>query len=362
MAKEKVSANQFFSLLYLSLLSTVFMYLSSSKVKIAQADSLLRPFVFVLLSFVVFVPVCLILRRCIDLKNKRQYISKSVFLRITAVLYALIYMLGIIKASARFDLFVSSELFPDSDMTIFLVAIIFACALLSTLGLGALSRSAGIFTVLVCVSTAIVMISLRGEIDFLNFTPLFENGAVEFMQEGMMFAVQATEIGTIIMFLPDIDGNVKKSFALWTILGAASFSLIFFFVVGSLGAFADTQLFPTYAAVSLASFGLLERIDALETAVWIMCVVEKISFFFLIVVKALRYALGEKYKNFILITVTATASFIISAISYDIGFFAFLSADAVSVVLFSLSAVILPISVYIYIKRVRPRDEIQENI
>ncbi len=362
MLKEKVSANQFFVLLYLSLLSTVFMYLSSPHIKIAQTDTILRPLVFAFVSFLVSIPVFLVLKKHIELRDAHKYIPSTKPLRVMAFVYAIVYLISILKAAARFDLFASSELFPNSDMTVFLVSIIVACVCLSSLGLGALARGAGIFAFLVCASTGFVMLSLISEVDFLNFTPVLENGVGVFFEEGLIFAIQATEIGTIIMFLPEIKGNIKKSFTLWTIFSALTFSLVFFFVVGSLGSFADTQLFPTYTSVTLASFGLIERIDALETAIWILCVVEKISFYFLVTVKALKYAFGKTDKRKISIITGVTVSVLIAFVSYNIERFSFLSADVLSIVLFVLALIILPVVIYFYIKRVKPCDKIPENI
>lgn len=362
MAKDKVTANQFFMLLYLSLLSTVFMYLSSPHIKLAQTDTLLRPLVFIAISLVVGVPSFFILKRHKELRQNRQYIEKSMFLKITAVLYACAYFVSILKTISRFDLFASSELFPNADMFVFLMLIIIVCAVLSFTGLGALARSSVVFLVLVGLSTAVVMLSLHGEVDLFNFTPLFSNGIYAFFEEGLLFAMQATEIGAIAFFIPEITGNVKKSFISWSVLSGVSFSLIFFFVIGSLGSFADTQLFPTYTAVSLASFGLLERIDALETAIWIICVVEKTALYFLIVSKALKYAFsGVSQKLFALVTAVGVALFTGIA-SYNIERFAFLSDDRLTIALFLTVAVLLPTAVAIYIRKVKPREKIDQSI
>jgi hypothetical protein len=247
-------------------------------------------------------------------------------------------------------------------MTIFIVIITLTCAILSLLGLGALSRAAGIFSFLVIVSTALVMVSLRSEINIMNFTPIFENGLLDFSKEGLLFAAQATEIGTIIMFLPEIEGDVKKVYSRWVALSGISVALIFFFVVGSLGAFADSQLFPTYTAVTLASFGLLERIDALETGVWILCVTEKIAFYFLVVSKAVNYTSKKLSRKAVAIGAGVVVSVIISFVSYNIKRFSFLSSEILSVTLFLLSTVVLPIAVYFYLRRVKPCGKTQENI
>lgn len=308
------------------------------------------------------VPVFLVLKKHNQLKSHNKYIPETKLLRVVAFLYAVVYFVSIVKAVARFDLFASSELFPGSDMTVFLVVIVVTCLVLSFLGLGALARSGGVFAFLVCASTAFVMLSLWNEVDILNFTPLFKNGVGKFLEEGLLFAVQATEIGTIIMFLPEIKGDVKKSFVGWTLLSALTFSLVFFFVVGSLGSFADTQLFPTYTSVTLASFGLIERIDALETAIWILCVVEKVSFYFLVTIKALKYTFGMVDKRKTSVITGVAVCLLVSFVSYNIERFSFLSSDILSIVLFAVSVVILPTIVYFYIKRVKTCDKIPENI
>lgn len=362
MAKDKVTANQFFMLLYLSLLSTVFMYLSSPHIKLAQTDALLRPLIFIPASLIVGVPSFFILKKHKELNQNRQYIEKTTVLKVIAMLYAFAYFISILKTISRFDLFASSELFPNSDMFAFLLLIIIVCAVLSFTGLGALARSSVVFLVLVGLSTAVVMLSLHGEIDLFNFTPLFRNGISAFFEDGLLFAMQATEIGAITFFLPDITGNMKKSFISWSVLSAVSFSLVFFFVIGSLGSFADTQLFPTYTAVSLASFGLLERIDALETAIWIICVVEKTALYILIVSKALKYAInGVSQKLFAVVTAVVVA-LLTGLASYNIERFAFLSDDRLTIALFLSVALVLPTAVAIYIRRVKPREKVDEGI
>lgn len=362
MVKNQVTAKQFFSLLYISLLSTVFMYLSSPNIKLSQTDTLLRPFVFMVVALVVGVPILLIYKRHKELELNRQYIKKSAFLKLVAIIYAVVYFISIVKTIARFDLFVSSEVFPNADMFIFLVAIIFVCALLSLSGLGALSRSALIFLVLVGGATVVVMISLREEIDILNFTPIFQNGVKSFAEDGFIFSAQALEIGAITFFLPHINGNIKKTFIGWSVLSAVSFSVIFLFVVGSLGVFADTQLFPTYTAVSLASFGLLERIDALETGVWIICAVEKLALYFLIAANAVSYAFKGASQRVVTAVCFVLATLFSVIISRNIEHFSFLSSNLLAIVLFVVVAVILPVSLAIYVRRVRPCEKVDEGL
>ena len=82
MVKEKVSANQFFVLLFLSMLSTVFMYLSSPHIKIAQTDAVLRPLVFVFVSFLVCIPVFFIIKKHSGLKAEHKHIPQTKLLKL----------------------------------------------------------------------------------------------------------------------------------------------------------------------------------------------------------------------------------------------------------------------------------------
>lgn len=361
MIEKKVSAPQFFSLLFLSLLSTVFMYVSSTEVTIAETETILRPLVFVLISVLVSVPSYFIFKEYKNGESNGIKVEKRLFFKVIALIYALVYFIGSLRSIARFDLFASSELFPGSEMTFFIIGIIVACGLLSSLGLGALCRGGVVFTFLVVAVTGFVMVSLKDEINILNFTPLFREGIGNFFFDSLLLSVQATELGAIILFLPEIRGKVKKHFFGWLLLSALSFSAIFFFVIGSLGPFADTQLFPTYSSVTLADFGLLKRIDALETSIWIFCVVEKISFYILIVTRGINYAFGKVPSKYIRTGICVILSCILVFISGNVKRFAFMSDMRIVSVLYALVAFLLPVAVLIYLKKVKPYEKISEN-
>lgn len=358
MTKSRVSASQFFSVLYLSVLSSIFMYISSPKITIAQTDSLLRPLVFIVISIISAIPAFVLFK----LVEKNTDIGLRVdtqraFFRIIALLYAITYFVGILRAVARFDLFASSELFPGTDMTLFIVALVIVCGLLSILGLGSLSRAAVVFTVIVVAATGFVMVSLWSDVDLLNFTPVMENGFGSFIIESLFFALQGAEIGTVILFLPQIGKGIVKSYILWAVLSGLTFIFILFFTVATLGAFADTQLFPTYTAVTLAQIGLLERMDALETAVWILCIVEKVSLYFLGVVSCLSFVFPKIPKKLITLLCVASEGILLAFISGNLERFDFMSYTPLVVGLYIVPVLILPIALIIYFKKVKPYEK-----
>ena len=359
---RRVSAPQFFSLLFLSVLSTVFMYISSPKIPIAQTETLLRPIVFVVISLVVGLPAYFIYKNNVKNAEKGLIVKETKFLKITTSLFGAVYFVGALKTILRFDLFASSELFPGSDMSIFLIAIVIVCGVLSTVGLNALCRGSVIFCFIVVSATVFVMVSLVDEFDFLNFTPLFSGGVGQFVTDSFLFAIQATELGAITLFLPQIKGSFKKHYITFVVLSGVAFIGVFAFVIGALGSFADTQLFPTYTAVTLANFGLLERIDALETAIWILCVVVKISFYILITVKCLKKVLVKVSEKILRIAVCVALAVIPAFVSDNIESFGFVSNNILTLVLYAVSVIILPCILLVYYRKVKPYEKISEDI
>ncbi len=363
MTKSRVSAPQFFSVLYLSVLSSIFMYISSPEISISTTDSLLRPLVFILVSIVVAIPTFLVFK---TVKEKTQsdlrVNEKKIFFKVIATIYALVYVVGILRALARFDLFASSELFPGTDMTIFIVSLVIICGLLSLLGLGSLSRAAVIFTAIVVGATGFVMISLWKDVDLLNFTPVMQTGFGRFFYDSIIFALQGAEIGVVMLFLPEIKGKIVKSYILWAVLSGVTFIFILFFTVGTLGAFADTQLFPTYTAITLAEFGLLERMDALETAIWILCIVEKVSVYFLAVVNCVKLVFPKVSRKIICGGCIVLVSLLLAYISGNLERFNFMSYTPLVIGLYVVPVLILPTALIIYFKKVKPYEKNVENI
>lgn len=349
MNSYRVSAPQFFSLLYLSALSGVFMYLSSPQVSIAKTQSLFRPIVFVIVALVSAVPVF-----CLNSQLKKRLgtenVAENKFFKVMAFVYACVYSFGIVRVCARFDLFASSELFPGTQMIVFIIALIIVCAVLSSLGLGALSRAGSIFAFVVVAATTFVMISLGDNVDLLNFTPLvFEESSV-FLKDGLLFAFQSAEIGTLAVVLPQIEGKVLKNYIVWAVLSGVSFSAILFFVVGTLGGFADTQLFPTYTAVTLAQMGLLQRMDALESAIWILCVVEKLSFYFFVAVECFKVTFRKVHKRVICGVLAVAVCTVMLFVSGDSERFSFISYTPVMIAVYVIPVFVLPIAALVFLK------------
>jgi len=347
MTKSHITAPQFFSILYLSMLGSMFMYISSPQIKIATAEALLRPVLFAIVSIVFAVPMYLLIKKG-SLKEHLLTEKKSKLYKAVAVFYGAVYFIDALMTAGRFDLFASSELFPGTEMTYFLIGLVAVCVALSFCGLGALGRASTIFTLVVISATIFASLALSKEFDFLNFTPLFETGVEKFLYDSFIFSLQASEIGAIVIFFPEIKGDLKKHYIMWSVLSAVSFSFILFFVIGTLGAFADTQLFPTYSAVSLAEFGLFERLDALETAIWILCVVTKLTLYIMAIIKCICYAFPKLSEKITSISVGVITTAVLIFISGNVMNFRFISFTPLVLGVYLIPVLVLPLILLVY--------------
>ncbi len=347
MTESKVSAPQFFAVLYLSMLGSMFMYISSPQIKIATAEALLRPFIFAFINIIFAIPIYFLCKKG-NLKEYLKNEKKSVVYKAVAVFYSVVYFVDALMTAGRFDLFASSELFPGTEMTYFIIGLVVVCVALTFCGIGALGRASTIFTLVVISATLFASFALAKELDFLNFTPLFENGVSKFFYDSLNFSLQASEIGAIVIFFPQIKGNLKKHYIVWAVLSAVSFSFILFFVVGTLGAFADTQLFPTYSAVSLAEFGLFERLDALETAIWILCVVTKLTLYIMAIVKCIGFAFPRLSPKITSVSIGVIISSVLVFISGNVMNFRFISLTPLVFGVYLVPVIVLPTTLLIY--------------
>ncbi len=262
MGKSKITTGQYFSMLYLSVIVGTIMYMSAAGVKIGETSALLKPVIFAAANILAFIPVWLYLK---NEKTKNILESSAEFSKTLSVIFAVIYIaaffLVLAETAARFDLYISSEVFPETNMAFYIVALVVICAALSLLGIGALSRGAVIFVILVGAAMVYLLINSFGNIDFLNFAPLGTIVGREFSANNLSSCFAAAEAGAVVLYISEIKGKLTKSYLLWILIISASIFVILFALIGALGLYADTQLFPVYSLSVLSSGEAFQRLD-----------------------------------------------------------------------------------------------------
>ncbi len=350
---RKITSSQFFGMIYLSMLVGVFLYMSNTSSLAGSTDSVLRPVVFGALNAALAVPALLYFKAVgresvFSFLNKR---SRPLSVVISAV-YCIIFLIGIIGTAARFDIFASSVMFYETDMSFFVAIMLFVCTLISGMGLCTVARGGMIFTLLVSLGTGTVIITaLLNGVDYLNFTPLFNETYEQFFSDRFGFSYFCTELSAMFVFAHKIEGNIKKSYFKWLAGSCVVMTALAFLIVGSLGEFANSQLFPVYAVSASSGIGIVDRVDSLQTSLWLLSVVLKISFQLIV--------FNESFNNIFNTHSTYKAPFLASVISaltvfwlsHSIKRFGFLSRWELTVIPFLILTVLLPAFCIIIKKR-----------
>ena len=110
--------------------------------------------------------------------------------------------------------------------------------------------------------------------DVLNFRGVRPGKGFEMFETGFMSAARTAEIASIPILTPFLNSNPTKPMFRWIGVTLVSLVLISSMISGVLGQFGYEQIFPMYSLTVLAEFGILERLDAIVTAVWVLCFID----------------------------------------------------------------------------------------
>lgn len=347
--KQKISALQLFSILYVSRILLTLTFMPSLNNDSVNTDLLLQVVGFFFILPITVLPFYFLYRlqpewNILD----HAYALSPIVEKILAVGYAIYFLYGTIIAISRFDLFATSRLFPDSDFTIFLLLIILVCCVAAAYGLEALGRAAvcGLFAVIAVF--VFVIGALISKFDFLNFVPPFYNGANPVLRGITVSVSQTIELAVLYVLAPRVQGNLVSGFFKWLIGLAITLTGLLGTTVAVLGYYADSQLFPIHALSVLAQFNVLQRFDAFLTGVWMICLFIKSSVFIMISSECLQRAFRLKKITPEIIFSGAVVSAVCIYVSQNIGRFRILVHDYISDILFAFFVLIVPICFLIF--------------
>lgn len=357
-SKGKISAFQFFTMLFLTRTLTTVTYLSSYTENIRLSDMLIQPIFRIAIGTFIMLPLYFLYKKNRD-KNLLDMLSikSKVIARVVAVIFIVFFFYFTVVTIARLDLFAGTVVFPETDLTYILIFAIVLCCYGAFLGLEALGRSAVISIAFVVPALVFIMVTLFKKVDLLNLTPLFYNGVTPVVKVAIDSVGQTVEYAIIATALPRVTGNIKKGFFIWLILQTLLMAVMFFFACTVMGNFASTQLFPFHTLASLAEFSMFSRLDAVFTSVWIMCAFIKAGLLIYLQTDILTTHFGKvKRTSYILIVglLTIIANLLISG---QINWFTIVDDSTIKIVLTGITVVLLPTAVLITCRKEKLRCE-----
>ncbi len=322
------------------------MYIVSAETSFSDTDLIIRPTVSAIMVLLATLPILYYIKHFKTVGIVEASTSVSPVLgKVVAFAYLLMCLYLSIRSVSRYDLFASSVMFPETDMSFFILIMLIVCAYISTLGLRALGRASLLYLVALSLMTFVILVGIVSKIDFLNLTPIFNDGISVFVKDCVISTSYAAELALVPLLLPRIKGDTKKPYFLWLVGVTVFITLVSFFVVTVLGTFGNIQLFPSFSISALGKIGAFTRLDAIETSLWIAGIVLKISFYIYICTDTFCKLIPRMERKTSLIIVTSVITLTSIYVSQEATRFSFIISQLLLLAVYIVIIILVPLTV-----------------
>lgn len=356
--KGKISAFQFYVMLFLSRTLTTVTYLSSYTENIRLSDMLVQPIFRIVIGTLIMLPVFRLYRKHRD-KNILELLNEKsqTLAKVVSILFLIYFFYFTVVTLARLDLFAGTIVFPETDVEYMLIFAIILCCYGAYLGLEPLGRSSVISSVLVIPALIFIMLTLVDKVDFLNLTPIFYNGVMPVVRVAVDSVGQTVEYGIIALMLPRVTGKWRKGYFIWLFSQVSLMAIMFFFACTVMGNFASTQLFPFHTMASLAEFSMFTRLDAIFTSVWIMCAFIKAGLLIFLQTDILTTYFGRFKRVYYIVAIGILTIIANLFISQQVRWFNIADNSIIKIFITGLSVFIIPLFILITGRKGREKCE-----
>lgn len=349
---EKISTFQLFSVLFLCRIISLFTFMLPSAAYIPPGDRILTALPVMLFEFLYSAVLIFTLKR----SGGRGIISLSreaspLLSRVISVLYTLsfIWFAGI--GVARFELFISTVMFPNSELYFMILLLLGASFYASLKGIEAIGRASVILFFLLGASVIFILVSVTGEFRYENLSPLMTEGLSPLFRFSFYVSVRAAELLTLHVRAADVNGKVGKTAIGFSVIFGLVTTVILLFLAGVTGEYGNDQIFPLYTLTVIAKFGIFERLDDILTGVWVLCSYTQVAYLINSSLSALRQGFGKIKKIPVAAIVTAGIFGVYLITSRTVAVFSeAVSSPAVDVVFIAL-IVIIPLIISVTAKK-----------
>ncbi len=342
--KGKISAFQFYVMLFLSRTLTTVTYISSYTKDVRLSDMLVQPVFRIIFGIIIMIPLFLLYKKhnetnLIDIAYKHS----PTLSKVISVFYIIAFFYFTVITIARLDVFTGTVVFPETNVNFMIVFVIIFCCYGAYLGFEALGRSSVLSAVLVIPAIVFILCALTDKVDLLNLSPVFYNGVTPVIKTAIDSVGQTIEYAIIAVALPKVSGKITKGFFIWLFSQTLLMAILFFFAGAVMGNFAGTQLFPFHTLASLAEFTIFDRLDAIFTSVWIMCAFIKASLLIFLQIEILHKEFPKIPKINYLITVGGLSIIANLIIAGEIERFSIIDNSVIKIIVTGITAFLIPL-------------------
>ncbi len=343
---NKITPFQFYSLLFLCRIFSMVTYIANIRTSLTLTDEVIMAVFTGLFLLISAIPVAIFIKQ----NNKSNILMRAmclspVFAKIICVVYFCDFLYFGVITAVRFGIFTGSVMFPDTNVTFFIFAMLLTAAFIAFKGIESMGRSAIVMLIPVLFALVFVFATQADDFDILNFTYPLEDGIENIFSGAVYSASRTGEVAFILILTPKVKNQKVKHIYFWLLAISITIIITETILSGVLGNFGSTQLFNMYSLSVLAEFGFIERMDALISCLWLLCAAIKTAITIYLCKELLCFIFGKKIKTVYI----AVVSLLIFAFAIPIGnnilTLASIIRSPVTIILYALTCIILPVCV-----------------
>lgn len=191
--------------------------------------------------------------------------------------YWLYFLLAGGSSLALFQIFLMDTVNPGFSAGLVTAAITGVALYGALRGIETVARCASCVLIVLLLGCGLVFGIVAVRFDAGNLEPLFQYGYSQTARGTALFLARTSLFADMGVLLPQVAGKKGRGFMGWMIGTAAFVSLTILLISGCLGRYAYAQNFPVYVLASLTEVRSLQRLDAVFTGVWMMCLIIKLA-------------------------------------------------------------------------------------
>lgn len=345
---DKVTVTQMFIIMAMSRLIVALLYIPGAAKRLNVSDMIVQVFFAAIILSVAVIPTYFFIK---DGNNKgileRLKDISPILSGVCACFVFFSFLFLGVRVIMRFEIFTTTVIFPQSDIKFFLIILLLACLYCVITGLDVLGRTAETFFGVVILSIVFVIAVTLPEMKFTNFTPVFYDGVLPPLEASVYSVSVSVELFYPVILKDKIYGKRTTLVYPWIVSVFIFLAFLTFCQSGVLGNYSTTQLFPFFTFTSMSSLGFIERLDALLTAVWIVCEFVKMCMFIFICGRCINTVFPKSKRNIGICAAAIIFSFATLLIKESYRVRDLLANTKATAIMFVIMMIIMPIALMI---------------
>lgn len=346
--KGNISVFQLFCIFFVCRVIALFTFIIPDKTNFPMGDRSVIFIPFVIVGFLAAIPVMLIVGKNNDgtVFQITDRLSPAVT-KITALILTAGAMWSAAVSTTRFELFMGTTMFERSELFVLIVLLFGAAILIAQAGLETTARISVIIIAMLAGSLIFVVGTTLKDFEYTNLEPVLQNGIPALFVNGYSAVARTSELASLLVFAPKIKGDIKKGFFFWLLVFGGMISVIFTAIAGVTGAYGERQMFQLYTLTVLAKIGVLERLDDLICALWVLCSLARTAFYLLTSEILLEHVFPIKNKSraYIGISLIIISGYLV--FSRSVSFFSGILGSGMNEIIFGVMLILLPLAIYL---------------